>query len=153
MENINIILLVVAIVAVVFAMITIIIPYLTKKGVNISGALSTANTALNTADMVVDSLQGIFPDIPAFALIDKIIGWAKKGAEAAEQLYKTSKITEDQRKEEAAKLVYEFINMAGIELNDDMKKIVDGCIEAAVFALPKTHTEENAAGSAANETA
>lgn len=28
-----------------------------------------------------------------------------------------------------------------IEIDDDLKKIVDGAIEAAVFALPKTHTD------------
>ena len=55
--------------------------------------------------------------------------------------YKTSKIEEGQRKEEATKLVYQFIEAAGIEIDDDLKKIVDGAIEAAVFALPKTHTD------------
>lgn len=39
------------------------------------------------------------------------------------------------------KLVYQFIEAAGIEIDDDLKKIVDGAIEAAVFALPKTHTD------------
>lgn len=71
-----------------------------------------------------------------------MIGWAQKAAEAAEQLYKTSKIEEAQRKDEATRLVYEFIAAAGVELDGDMKKIVDGAIEAAVFALPKTHTEQ-----------
>lgn len=40
------------------------------------------------------------------------------------------------------RVVYEFIAAAGVELDGDMKKIVDGAIEAAVFALPKTHTEQ-----------
>ena len=100
-------------------------------------------TVLETADTVVDTLQEFFPDVPAFALIDKVIGWAQKGAEAAEQLYKTSKIEEAQRKDEATRLVYEFIAAAGVELDSNMKKIVDGAIEAAVFALPKTHTEQH----------
>lgn len=141
MENINIILLIVAIVAAVFLGLGIFIPYLVKKGVNISGVLSTTNTALSTADTVVGSLQEFFPEIPALTLIDKIISWARKGVEAAEQLYKASQIEADKRKEEATRLVYEFLEAAGVELDENVIKIVDGCIEAAVFALPQTHDE------------
>lgn len=73
-----------------------------------------------------------------------MIGWAQEAARAAEQLYKTSMIEAGQRKEEATRLVYEFIAAAGVEIDDiDMKKIVDGAIEAAVFALPKTNGEPN----------
>lgn len=91
---------------------------------------------------VVDTLKTFLPGNEAIAFIDRVIGWAQKAAEAAEQLYKTSKIEEAQRKDEATRLVYEFIAAAGVELDGDMKKIVDGAIEAAVFALPKTHTEQ-----------
>lgn len=141
MENINVILVIVAAVVVVFGGLAVVIPVLVKKGINISGVLVGTETVLTTADNVVDTLQGFFPDVPAFAIIDKVIGWAQKAAEAAEQLYKTSTIAADQRKAEATKLVYEFIEAAGIELDDTMKKVVEGAIEAAVFALPQTHDE------------
>lgn len=141
MENIYVILAIVAAVVVVFGGLAVVIPYLVKKGINVSGVLNGTETVLTTADTVVDTLQGFFPEVPAFALIDKVIGWAQKAAEAAEQLYKTSTIAADQRKAEATKLVYEFIEAAGIELDDTMKKVVEGAIEAAVFALPQTHSE------------
>lgn len=143
MNNATILLVVLAAVLAVFGGLAVVIPRLVKKGIDISGALVGTGTALETADTVVDTLQEFFPDVPAFALIDKVIGWAQKAAEAAEQLYKTSKIEEAQRKDEATRLVYEFIAAAGVELDGDMKKIVDGAIEAAVFALPKTHTEQH----------
>lgn len=142
MDNSVILLVVLAAVLAVFGGLAVAIPYLVKRGINISGVLTGTGTALDTADTVVDTLQTFFPEIPAFAIIDKVIGWAQKATEAAEQLYKTSKIEEGQRKEEATRLVYEFIAAAGIELDDDLKKIVDGAIEAAVFALPATHKEE-----------
>lgn len=142
MDNIVILLVVLGAVLAVFGGLAVAIPYLVKRGINISGVLTGTGTALDTADTVVDTLQTFFPEIPAFAIIDKVIGWAQKATEAAEQLYKTSKIEEGQRKEEATRLVYEFIAAAGIELDDDLKKIVDGAIEAAVFALPATHKEE-----------
>lgn len=143
MNNAIILLVVLAAVLAVFGGLAVVIPRLVKKGIDISGVLVGTGTVLETADTVVDTLQEFFPDVPAFALIDKVIGWAQKAAEAAEQLYKTSKIEEEQRKDEATRLVYEFIAAAGIELDDDMKKIVDGAIEAAVFALPKTHAEQH----------
>lgn len=143
MNNATILLVVLAAVLAVFGGLAVVIPRLVKKGIDISGVLVGTGTALETADTVVDTLQEFFPDVPAFALIDKVIGWAQKAAEAAEQLYKTSKIEEAQRKDEATRLVYKFIAAAGVELDGDMKKIVDGAIEAAVFALPKTHTEQH----------
>ena len=143
MNNATILLVVLAAVLAVFGGLAVVIPRLVKKGIDISGVLVGTGTVLETADTVVDTLQEFFPDVPAFALIDKVIGWAQKAAEAAEQLYKTSKIEEAQRKDEATRLVYEFITAAGVELDSDMKKIVDGAIEAAVFALPKTHTEQH----------
>lgn len=91
--------------------------------------------------MVVGNLAGFFPDVAAFALIDRIIGWAQKAVEAAEQLYKTSQIDADKRKDEATKLVYQYLEAAGIEADDTIMKIVEGSIEAAVFALPQTHDE------------
>lgn len=141
MDNMVIVLVVVAVVAVVFVGLIVLIPYLVKKGINVSGVLTGTTTVIDTADHVVDTLQEFFPEVPVITVIDKVIGWAQKATEAAEQLYKTSKIEERQRKEEATKLVYQFIEAAGIEIDDDLKKIVDGAIEAAVFALPKTHTD------------
>lgn len=143
MNNAIILLVVLAAVLAVFGGLAVVIPRLVKKGIDLSGVLVGTGKVLDTTETVVDTLQEFFPEVPAFALIDKVIGWAQKGAEAAEQLYKTSKIEEAQRKDEATRLVYEFIAAAGVELDSNMKKIVDGAIEAAVFALPKTHTEQH----------
>ena len=120
MNNATILLVVLAAVLAVFGGLAVVIPRLVKKGIDISGVLVGTGTVLETADTVVDTLQEFFPDVPAFALIDKVIGWAQKGAEAAEQLYKTSKIEEAQRKDEATRLVYEFIAAAGVELDSNM---------------------------------
>ena len=139
MENYTVILIIIAAVVVVFGGIALLIPYLVKKGINLSGLLSGSYAVITTAGTVVDTLEGIFPDVEAFAIIDKVIDWAKKAAEAAEQLYKASQIEAGERKADATALVYEFIAAAGVELDDNMKKVVDGAIEAAVFALPKTH--------------
>ena len=146
MESYTIFFIVVGAVVLVFGGMAIVIPRLVKKGIDVSGLLNGTATALETADVVVDTVAEFFPEVAAFTVIDKVIDWARKATEAAEQLYKTSQIEAAQRKEEATKLVYEFIEAAGIEADDNVKKIVDGAIEAAVFALPKT-----GAGSAAEQ--
>ena len=142
MENITVIIVVILAVLVVFGGLAFLIPYLVKKGINLSGILSGSSNVIAAADQVVETLKGFFPDVEAFTVIDNVIEWAARAAEAAEQLYKASKIEAGQRKAEATKLVYEFITAAGVTIDDNMKKIVDGAIEAAVFALPKTHATE-----------
>ena len=97
MDNMVIVLVVVAAVAVVIVGLIVLIPYLEKKGIIVSGVLTGTTTVLDTADHVVDTLQEFFPEVPVITVIDKVIGWAQKATEAAEQLYKTSKIEEGQR--------------------------------------------------------
>lgn len=142
MENITVIIVEILAVLAVFGGMAFLIPYLVKKGINISGILSGSSNVIAAADQVVETLKGFFPNVEAFAVIDNVIEWAARAAEAAEQLYKASKIEAGQRKAEATKLVYGFITAAGVTIDDNMKKIVDGAIEAAVFALPKTHATE-----------
>ena len=73
-----IVLVVVAVVAVVFVGLIVLIPYLVKKGINVSGVLTGTTTVLDTADHVVDTLQEFFPEVPVITVIDKVIGWAQK---------------------------------------------------------------------------
>ena len=55
MDNMVIVLVVVAVVAVVFVGLIVLIPYLVKKGINVSGVLTGTTTVLDTADHVVDT--------------------------------------------------------------------------------------------------
>ena len=50
MDNMVIVLVVVAVVAVVFVGLIVLIPYLVKKGINVSGVLTGTTTVLDTAD-------------------------------------------------------------------------------------------------------
>lgn len=140
-NNIAIIAIIVVAVAAVFGISYIAIPLLIRKGVNVEAGIDGTGKVLNAADYVVDTARGFFPGVPALAIVDEIIAWAKNGVEAAEQLYKTSNIESEQRKEKATEIVYQYIEAAGVEMTDDMRKIIDGSIEAAVFALPKTNKE------------
>jgi len=134
MENV---VLIIGIVLAVFGGVSLVLPWLAKRGVNVPGFLSGTAAVLRTAETAVEGLYGLTAN-PAFALGGRIIEYAKQAVNAAEQLYKTRQIEADERKQAAAELVYEFIALAGMEVTPDVEKVVGGCIEAAVWALPKS---------------
>lgn len=138
MENINIILVIVAAVAVMVAACAIIFPWLKKKGVNVPSTLEATSGVLDATDAITDILKAAFPTSAVVNIVDKVIDYAKVGAQKAEQLYIINTISKDERKEEATKFVYEALEIAGIERTAAIEKIVDGAVEAAVLTLGHT---------------
>jgi len=145
MNHFEIVLTIMAAVSVIGVSIAAIIPALKKKGVNAERVLNTAQAGLVTADTVVDSVKRLFPTLPGLNLVDTIIEWAQKGAEKAEQLYKVSQINASQRKESAVQLVKDCLMTANITITPEIVSIIDGCVEAAVFSLPKSNTTVDSA--------
>lgn len=118
-----------------------LLPRLVKRGVDVSGLLDKTSMTVAAMDTVTDTLKTLFPSTPGLNLIDKILDYACRAVASAEQMYKASQIPEEKRKEEATALVYAFLEAAGITVTDELKPVIDGSIEAAVFALPKTHDD------------
>lgn len=144
MKNPALLILFVIIVALAVALcVLFLVPLLIKKGADVSGAIEKADLAISTLDSLTDTIKALFPNAPGLDMVDKILVYAQKAVDSAEQLYKTSQIPENQRKAEATQLVYICLQAAGVDVTEDMKKIVDGAIEAAVYALPKTHTADD----------
>ncbi len=141
MSDIQILGLILAVVGGVLLSTVVFVPLLKRKGIKTEQILATAQAGLAAADGVIDGVQAIIPNIPGVDLVDKIIGWATKGVTAAEQLYKVGNVEAGQRKETAVQLVKDYLTAANVEITPDVEKIIDGCVEAAVFALPKTGTE------------
>lgn len=144
MKNPVLLILFVIIVALAVALcVLLLVPLLIKKKVDVSGTIEKADLAISTLDSLTDTIKALFPNAPGLDMVDKILVYAQKAVDSAEQLYKTSQIPEDQRKAEATRLVYICLQTAGVDVTEDMKKIIDGAIEAAVYALPKTHTADD----------
>lgn len=118
-----------------------LLPRLVKRGIDVSGLLDKASMTVSAMDTVTDTLKTLFPATPGLNLIDKILEYANRAVASAEQMYKTSQIPEERRKEEATTLVYAFLEAAGVTVTEELKPIIDGSIEAAVYALPKTHDD------------
>lgn len=118
-----------------------LLPRLVKRGIDVSGLLDKASMTVSAMDTVTETLKTLFPATPGLDLIDKILDYASQAVASAEQMYKASQIPEEKRKEEATALVYAFLEAAGITVTDALRTVVDGSIEASVFALPKTHDD------------
>lgn len=142
MDNTMMVILIVGIVAAVMAGVCLLFPMLIRKGLNVNGTLEGTSNVLDTAGLVVDGLTGIFPESAALTVVDKIIDYAKQAVKAAEQMYKAAMIQADERKDKAREIIYECLKVAQIEVTPDVEKVVDGLIEAAAFALPKTGVKE-----------
>lgn len=143
MENINVILVIVAAVAVMVAACALIFPWLKKKGVNVLSTLEATSGVLDATDAITDILKAAFPASAVVNIVDKVIDYAKVGAQKAEQLYIINTISKDERKEEATKFVYEALEIAGVERTAAIEKIVDGAVEAAVLTLGHTVDTDN----------
>ena len=61
-----IILIFVAVVAVGFGIIYLLVPFLNKRGVDLFGIISTAKKVLDTSDTVVDAVGELMPNVGAF---------------------------------------------------------------------------------------
>lgn len=135
LTNTNVLIIAVSLAVGVVLALLVLFPLLKKKGVKTDQILGALLTGVKGVDGLTEALKAIFPQNAAISIIDKIIDYTKIGVEKAEQLYKINEITGDDRKPEAIKFVYESLELAGIELTDQVKAIVDGCIEAAVLGL------------------
>ena len=128
--------------AIVAAAVMWLLPRMVKRGIDVSGLLDKASTTVSALDAVTDAVKALSPSLPGLSLIDKILEYSGKAVASAEQLYKTSMIPETLRKEEATNLVYKFLEAAGVEITEELRTVIDGAIEAAVFGLPKTHLRD-----------
>ena len=142
MTTLEILLLVIAVVALFFVAVCFVIPALVKKGINLSGIIAGSGNVLDAAGVVVDSVQAFLPDNPGLCIVERIIDYAKEAVKAAEQIYLASDMKTDERKQAAYDQVVTALGYAGVEITPEIENIVNTSIEAAVFALPKTHATE-----------
>jgi len=113
--------------------------YLNKHGINVQKGLETTDNGLTIANTIVDALKTAMPENKVISVIDKITDYAQTGVKAAEQLAKSGQISAEARKAEAQKYITTALNMAGIEITPEIQTAIDGAVECAVTALPKSN--------------
>ena len=141
METYQIWLLIIGCVFVTMSIMMYLIPYLQKKGWNIGGYLGSAATITKLINSIIDAIKPYITPNSTFDLVEKIFEITEKAVTFAEQAYKDAQCEADQRKSVARKYTIDCLKLAGIEVTEDIEKLIDGALEAAVFVLPKTHDE------------
>lgn len=130
--------IIMGVIALVLAIVYIAVPYAIKRGWKAEKYLQEADKDIDIIKGAVDTVSKIAP-IPQIELIDKILNYADKAVQEAEQLYKIGEIKAEDRKPEAKNYITHILNLAGIEVTPDIQKVIDGAVEAGVFVLPKTN--------------
>ena len=128
--------------ALVCMMVLWMIPRLVKRGIDVSDLLEKAGMTVKALDTVADTVKTLMPGAPGLNVVDKILEYANRAVDGAEQMYKASQIPKEKRKEAAEDIVYRALEAAGVEITDEMETVIAGAIEAAVFGLPKTHGDD-----------
>lgn len=145
MNQAEIVCIIVAAAGVIFGVCGFLFPFLSKRGINAGEVLGKIDSGLDIAQKAVEAIKEIAPATPYLSTAKAIIDFADEGVEKAEQLYKANQISADARKAEAIQLTKDLLTAAKVEITPQIEKIIDGCVEAAVFTLPKTHAVSAAA--------
>lgn len=114
--------------------------HLRRTGIDIAKAAQAADKVLSVADTVTDAAAAIIPS-PVTSVLQKIVDAARIGVGDAEQLYINGSLPADQRKATATDVLRRALELDGIAYKGDVAQLGDAAMEAAVRALPKTHTD------------
>jgi len=139
MNNLEILLIIIATVGTIFGIFGIVFPKLKLKGIDTEKILASVGTGLGVANNAIDTIKALAPNTPYINVADKIVEYAQQGVLKAEQLRKANEISDDARKAEAIQLVKDLFTVINVEVTPDVENAIDGAVEAAVYALPKTN--------------
>jgi len=145
MQPWDIFLLILGIVGAVLGIVAFLVPALVKRDLDLMGVIQKATGALGSVGAAVGGLQAVFPDLQGLDTVEKIMLYAQEAVETVEQLFRAGNLKGEERKKAATAIIYDMLAVAKIEVTPKIERIVNACIEAAVFALPKMGAGGNTA--------
>lgn len=81
------------------------------------------------------AIAGILPS-SYFTIVSAVLKAASEATQKAEKLYLMGTLPKDERNEYAQSLITEVLTEAGIEVTDQIQKIIDGCIAVVCMLMP-----------------
>lgn len=120
----------------------IVLPALIKKEVPVQEYVEITDKVLTKTDAFMGIVKEILPNNATVNIVQKIINICEIGVKNAEQLCKIQEITKDQRKDAANQYIQTVLKESGIEITPAREKIIEGAIEAAVYAIGHKETTE-----------
>lgn len=142
MSQTEILILVAGLCILIFLALLFLFPLLRKYGIKTDAVLESLRTGTDGAFSLSHAVKSMLPDNKVVVTLDQVLQYAQIGVAKAEQLYKIGEVEGAERKQAAIRFVYDGLDLAGVETTDQIKTIVDGCVEASVHALEPTHKAE-----------
>lgn len=102
---------------------------------DIEKGIGTAKVVSDKAKDIIDVADSILPNNKIVNILQLIEKYTVKGVECAEQLYNASKLDKEEKNEKSKEQVYAVMKLLNIEKTPEFEKIIDGTIEAEVFAM------------------
>lgn len=135
MNTTQVLLIVLGIIIGVAVVLCLALPYLKRKGIDLSGIIAKSKEAVESVNAAMTTIRPFLNQSPGLAIFDKILGIAKIAVGNAEQLYHIGQLEADQRKAEATDYIYQALALAGVEVTPEVTAVVEGAIEANVLEL------------------
>lgn len=123
------------------ATIMVLFPFLKKKNIKADEILKKADTILNGADAVINVADKLLPNNRVINTIESIEKYVHLGVHEAEQLYLASNLNKEDRNKKAKETINAALKVMGIDITEDVEKVIDATIEMECLALG--HTEKS----------
>ena len=134
-NNPQTLLIVLGILLFVGVVLAIVLPFLKRKGVDVGAILDSTKSLLGTLNNTLDTVRPFIEGQPGLETFDKIMSAARVGVGNAEQLYIIGQLEPGKRKDAARQYIEDAAKMMGLEVTPEVKRLIDGAIEAEVLEL------------------
>lgn len=145
MNNLQTLIIVIALLVFVGVILGIVLPLLKRKNVDVDGIIKTAQNTLATVNTTMDTLRPFLTEVKGVDTFDKVVSAAGVAVEQAEQLSMIGKLEADKRKVAARQYAVDALNLMKGDVTPEGDRLIDGAIEAKVLALGRKPALEQSA--------
>ena len=135
--NLQILLIVLSVIAGAVIIIGFVLPFLKKQGIDVQLIINQTRGILATVDKTLDTVRPFIEGAAGnkLTLFDDILNVTHIGVENAEQLYNAGQLEGDERKGAAREYIVDTLKLIGVDVTNEVERVIDGAIEAEVFEL------------------
>lgn len=121
------------------------IMFLRKKGITASSMLKTAETGLDSAETIIQMGESLITNksskiLSFLNILDKLV---LKATKAVQQLYISSQLPAEQRKDKAIEIITEGLKTFDIKITPAIEKIIDASVEEIVLDSKTPEEQRN----------
>ena len=135
MNNMETLIITIALVAVVAVIMGLVIPRLKKQGVDIDKTIEQTKNVLNAITEMADIVKPFVDESKVASDFESILAATKTGVANAEQLWHAGQLEGNERKGAAQKYVIDTLGLLKVPVTPEVERVVNGAIEAEVLGM------------------